>query len=311
MQPPIFYNYENALTSPVTPSTIHVSNTALSRFFQRYLMSWAMSIFKWTAPDNWDLDYLRAVLFCRGYVAVVNTDLFGVIPQMCTLQGFNVYYRPVKVIIANPLIKNTLNPVIDEQCVLLRLQADYGGVYDLVTYYANMMALTAETAGVNILNSKLSYVFVAKNKATAESLKKLYDTIARGDPAAVIDTNLFEKGTNPNPLWQFVSQNVGQNYIADRLLSDLARLENEFKTVIGVPSFNTEKKERLITSEVEDNTKSALYRAADWLDRLQDGCRRVKAMFGVDVSVDWRFDPEEAAGDMAREDGDGDGVMNE
>ena len=293
MNPPIFYDYKNAGTAPVTPSTLHVSDTALSRFFKRYLMSWAMSIFTWAGPDTWDFDYLRAVLFCRGYVGVVKTDKFGVIPQMCTLQGFNVYYRPLRIIVANPLIRDTLNPRIGTECAVLKLQADYGGIYDLVTYYGNMMALTAETAAVNILNSKLSYVFVAKNKSTAESLKKLYDTIASGEPAAVIDANLFGKTPDGPPLWEFISQNVGQNYIADRLFEDLTRIENEFKDVVGIPSFNTEKRERLNVKEVTDNSKSSLYRAADWLERLQEGCKEVKRIFGVDVSVDWRF-PEVA-----------------
>lgn len=291
MNPPVYYDYKNAGTAPETPSTMHVTGTALSRFFRRYLMSWAMSIFKWEVPSNWDEDYLKAVLFCRGYAAVVKTDKFGVIPQMCGLQGFNVYYRPTKAIISNPLFRGILNPVIDEQCVLLRLQQDFGGISDLVTYYGNMMALTAETAAINILNSKLSYVFVAKNKNTAESLKKLYDKIASGEPAAVIDSNLFGSAAQGNPLWSFISQNVGQNYIADRLFEDLQKIENEFKEVIGIPAFNTEKKERLNIQEVTDNTQSSYYRAADWLDRLQDGCTRVRNMFGIDVSVDWRFTP--------------------
>ena len=34
---PYFYDYINAETSQVTPSTIHVRNTALSAFFRRYL----------------------------------------------------------------------------------------------------------------------------------------------------------------------------------------------------------------------------------------------------------------------------------
>lgn len=255
-------------------------------------MSWAMSIFKWTTPDNWDQDYLRAVLFCQGYVAVVKTKEFGVIPQMCALQGYNVYYRPKRVLISNPLFRGILNPVIDKDCTLLRLQADYGGIADLVTYYGDMMSLTAETAAVNILNSKLSYVFTAKSKSAAESLKKLYDKIASGEPATVVDSNLFSTNQTGTPLWQFVTQNVGQNYIADRLFSDLQRIENEFKEVIGIPNFNSEKKERLNVREVTDNSKSSLYRAADWLDRLQYGCTQVKNMFSVDVSVDWRFDPE-------------------
>lgn len=289
MNPPIYYDYKNAGTAPVTPSTLHVTDTAVARFFRRYLMSWAMSIFKWSAPDTWDLDYLKAVLFCRGYIGVVNTDRFGVIPQMCTLQGFNVYYRPVRIIVTNPLFKTSINPVIGETCTLLRLQNDYGGLSDLVTYYGNMMALTAETAAVNILNSKLSYVFMAKNKSAAETFKKLYDKIASGEPAAVIDSKLFGSASTGTPLWEFISQNVGQNYIADKLFQDLVRIENEFKDVVGIPSFNTEKRERLNVKEVTDNSKSSLYRAADWLERLQDGCRKTRDMFGIDVSVDWRF----------------------
>lgn len=293
MNPPIYYDYKNANTAPVTPSTMHSAGTALARFFRRYLMSWAMSIFKWNVPANWDEDYLKAVLFCQGYVAVVKTKEFGVIPQMCALQGYNVYYRPKRVLISNPMFRGILNPVIDKDCTLLRLQNDYGGISDLVTYYSSMMALTAETAAVNILNSKLSYIFTAKNKSAAESFKKLYDKIASGEPAAVIDTNLFSTNQTGTPLWQFVTQNVGQNYIADRLFEDLQRIENEFKEVIGIPSFNTEKKERLNVREVTDNSKSSLYRAADWLDRLQYGCEQARKMFGINVSVDWRFDPND------------------
>ena len=30
-----------------------------------------------------------------------------------------------------------------------------------------------------------------------------------------------------------------------------------------------------------------------WLESLQQGCEEVKAMFGVDLSVDWRVNPVE------------------
>lgn len=289
MPAPYYYDYVNAATSVNTPSTVHVSKTGLSRFFQRSLMERAMSVYKWNVPDNWDLDYFRAVLYYYGYCAVIKTDKFGVIPQMCGLGGYNVYYRPLYAIVSNPLIKYTGELTIGERCELITLRSDYCGLNDLVTYYANLLALVSETFSVNVLNSKLSYVFAAKNKAGAESLKKLYDKIASGDPAAFIDKDLFM--TDGTPMFQFLTQNVGQNYIGDRLLSDYNNLLNQFDTAVGLPNTNRDKRSRLNVDEVHANDDSTYAAASERLDRLKTCCRRVKRMFGVEIDVDFRFPP--------------------
>lgn len=101
------------------------------------------------------------------------------------------------------------------------------------------------------MNSKLAYVFAAENKAMAETFKKLYDQIAAGNVAAVIDKQLFRDDGKAN--WQMFNQNVGQNYIADRVLSDMRKIEAMFCTDVGIPNANTDKKERLITDEVNAN----------------------------------------------------------
>ena len=290
MQPPYYYDYVNAKTSIVTPSTVHVSNTGLARFFHRALMERAMSVYKWTVPDNWDLDYFKAVLYYWGYAAVIKTDLFGVIPQECGLGGFNVFLRPRYVLINNPLIRNPAREiVINRDCALIRLRSDYRGLHDFVTYYGNLLALIAETMSVNILNSKLSYVFTAKDKAAAETLKKLYDRIASGEPAAVIDKSLF--AADGTPLWSFNTQNVGQNYIADRLLIDYNKLIHDFDTQVGLPNSNTDKRERLVTDEVHANDAATYAAASERLDRLKHDCKIASDMFNVNISVDWRFPP--------------------
>ena len=59
------YNYDhiNSAVSRGNPSTIHCSNTGLARFFQRYLLQEAMSVFKFTLPERWNTDYFKYVLF--------------------------------------------------------------------------------------------------------------------------------------------------------------------------------------------------------------------------------------------------------
>lgn len=288
MNLPFYYDYKNARNSTVNPSTVHVRDTGLQRYFARYLLQKTLSVFEWDMPKTWSRNYLLYTLYCWGYVAVINTDKFGVIPQQCTLGGFDVFYQPKFATIANPLLRGILNPVIGKQCELLRLQPDYGGVMDIVNFYADMLALSAETASTNLLNSKLAYVFASDGKAGAESFKKLYDQIASGEPAAYIDKNLYrDDGT---PTWNFFNQNLKETYIAGDILNDMRLWEMKFDNEIGIPTTNTTKKERLITDEANSAIEESRTKAQLWLDELQESCRKINNMFGIHLWVDWRED---------------------
>ena len=287
---PYYYNYINAETSQVTPSTVHVKDSGLCRYFTKYLLQKAMSVFEWDLPETWNKDYFLYVLYCWGYVAVVNTDKFGVIPQGCGLKGYDVFYAPTHAVIANPLLSGILEPRIGTQCELLKLQPDFSGILDLVGHYAEQMALASQSVSVNLLNSKLSYVFTAKTKALAESLKKMYDQIASGEPAVVIDSRL-KNAADGEETWKAFEQNVGGNYIVTDLLADLRKIEAMFDTEIGIPNANTDKRERLIQDEVNANNIETFSKCAMWLENLQDACKRVNDMFGLSISVRWREIP--------------------
>lgn len=287
---PYYYNYINAETSQVTPSTVHVKDSGLCRYFTKYLLQKAMSVFEWDLPETWNKDYFLYVLYCWGYVAVINTDKFGVIPQGCGLKGYDVFYAPTHAVIANPLLSGILEPRIGTQCELLKLQPDFSGILDLVGHYAEQMALASQSVSVNLLNSKLSYVFTAKTKALAESLKKMYDQIASGEPAVVIDYRL-KNAADGEETWKSFEQNVGGNYIVTNLLADLRKIEAMFDTEIGIPNANTDKRERLIQDEVNANNIETYSKCAMWLENLQDACKRVNDMFGLSISVRWREIP--------------------
>lgn len=292
---PYMYDYINAEVSQHSPSTVHTKNTELQRFFARYLLQKAMSVFKWDLPETWDRDYFLYVLYGIGYIAVLNTDKYGVIPQQCGLDGYNIFYQPKRALVTNPLLKGLRSLDIGTQCTLIKLQPDYGSVMDLVGFYADMMALTAETAGVNLVNSRLSYVFFGKNKNTAESQKKLFDRVASGEPATFVDTALYDVQSG-NPSWIPFQQNVGQNYIAGDALADLRKWDMMFDTDIGIPNANTDKKERLISDEVNANNVEVTSKADLWLDQLQKSFAQTSKMFGIKLGVDWRNKPQVSAG---------------
>ena len=287
---PVFYDYNNAVNSMISPSTMHVRDTNLAWYFRRYLLQKAIAVFKWNLPKEWAQNYILYVLYCWGYFAVVNTDKFGVIAQACSLAGYDVFYQPTKAIISNPLLTGILEPKIGTQCTLIKLQPDYGGIMDKVNFYADMLALSAETAGTNLFNSKLAYVFASGSKQDAESFKKMYDNIASGEPAQFVGKNLFNEDGSPN--WTMFNQNLKQSYIAGDILEDMRKWELKFCSDLGIPNSNTEKKERLITSEVESNNVEVKLWADLALESLKKSCEEANEMFGINMSVDWRFKEE-------------------
>ena len=294
--PPFYYDHVN-LAAARSGESIHAGDTRITRFFQRWLLQKAISVFKWKIPEGWARNFLLYCLYCWGFVAVFDTDKFGTIFQPCGLRGYDVFYRPTHAVIANPLLKGNLQPRIGKECELLRLSPDYGGIMDIVTHYAELMAIATETATVNLYNSKLAYVFMCNNKAGGETFKKLYDKLFSGQPAAVID----KAAANPDgsPPWQMFAQNLGQNYITDRVLADLRKLEAMYDTDIGIPNANTDKRERLITDEVNANNIETLSKCALWLQELKESCGKINAMFGLDLAVDWRYTVDERGADDA------------
>lgn len=288
---PFFYDYVNSYNGSIAPSTSH-ADSALSRFFQRYLLQEAISVYKWEMPKTWARDYFLYTLYCFGFISIIETDKYGVICQGCGLNGYDVFYRPTNAVITNPLLRGILTPRIGKQCTIIKLQPDYGGIMDLVTKYSDIMAMTMQTAGCNIEASKLAYVFAADNKASAESFKKMFDKIASGEPMVVHDSKLLKP--DGSKAWDVFANNLSSNYIAGDLLADLQKWRNMFCTEIGIPNANTEKKERMLTDEVNANNQETFTKADLWLQELQEGCKLAREMFpGLELSVDWRFKPKE------------------
>lgn len=283
------YDFINRYNASMSPSTVHCKNTGLVNYFVRYLIQKIISVFEFSGiPETWALNYFQYTLVCQGFVGILDTAEFGVIPQECGLGGFNIFYQPRFITVANPLLPEVRQPVIGEECEVIKLQPDYGSAIDLVTTYADLMALCLESAGINLLNSKLAYVFAAANKQQAESFKKLYDSIASGQPAAFVDKTLFNEDGSRN--WDAFMQNVRNVYVTSDILNDMQTLENQFNTAVGIPNANTSKRERLITDEVNANNVDTAAKISLWLETMNRDIKRVNEMFGLNLGVKYRFE---------------------
>lgn len=284
---PTYYDHINVENSQIQPSTVHCMNTGLQWYFQRYLLQRIISVYKWKLPESWAENYFTYVLYCWGYISVFETDKFGVIPQGCGLMGYDVMYQPTNAVISNPLLTGILQPRINKECTIIRLQPDWGGVMDIVNFFADLLALCAEGVGMNLVNTKLSYVFFAEDKGAAESFKKMYDDVASGKTAVVIDKSLRNEDGSLN--WEMFNQDLKSAYITPDILCDMRKIVDMFDTKIGIPNANTDKRERLNTDEVNANNVDTVSLADLWLTELKKGCANTRELFGIDIDVDYRF----------------------
>ena len=288
------YDFINRYNAHIKPSSVHSQENATAWYFRRYLIQKIISVFEFNGiPEEWSVDYFLYSLFVFGFVAVVRTDKFGVIPQGGTntsLYGYDVFYRPTNVNISNPLLSGILSPRIGEECEIIKMQPDYGSCWDIVSYYADLLALATESLAVNITNSKLAYVFACSSKNVAESFKKMFDSINEGNPAVFADVKLFDD--NGDPLWTIFQNNLKQNYVAGDMLNDMLKIDARFCTDIGIPNVNLAKKSGVTDNEVEANNVDTKSKASLWLETIQEGLKKVNEMFDLDISVKFRFDQE-------------------
>lgn len=284
---PYFYDYINTMQSGKQPANMHVLNSQVGRFYQRYLLKKALAVFNWKLPEWWDENYFLYVLYCRGYVSVFDTPEFGVIPQECGLQGYNIFYRPTNCIIANPIL-GSINKRIDNDCVLMQLQPDYMGVLDLCGHYAEKMALASAAINQNLWHTKISTVFFAGSDAEQQSIKKAYDRMTDGDPMVVVHKNL--RDADGNLKYEVFNRDVKSSYVISDLIADLRKIEAEYDTRIGVPNANTDKRERLITDEVNANNVETSILSDLWMDSIQDGINKIRNMFGIEISCERRYE---------------------
>lgn len=98
-------------------------------------------------------------------------------------------------------------------------------------------------------------------------------------------------------------------FISPEIMDTLHEIEARFDQQIGIPSANTDKKERLVVDEVNANNTDTFCKAALWLEELQQCCDRINRMFyrgRKKLTVKWREIPQDIAGDLIEEGGDDD-----
>ena len=291
---PLNYQKINIAAGRFSPSTIKAHNNLSFWFWSRSLFQRAASVIDFTVPQSWEgkvKDFFVYCLFKYGYVAIFNTDDFGLSFQPCALKGYDFYYQPTSVLISNPLLNKEFK--LGSEAELLKLTPDYYGVWDIIDYYAEKLSMLDVSINSSIVNSKFAYLLGAKTKGAAQALKKLLDQINKGEPAVIYDSRIFDDPSSKgdvSPFQTWFRDAMKNNYITTDLLQDFQTLLNDFDREIGIPTIPYQKKERLVQSEAESTEIDAKARSIVWIDTLDSSIKEVKQLFpDITLSAKLRY----------------------
>lgn len=286
MNNPINFEDQNLLNFfNLQPSSVKGANNGAVCFYKRMLWTKLYSVFKFTLPDSWKLNYFRFWLFQFGSIAVIYTEKFGWICQPYSIIEKDLYFNPKKIQVYNQFIDSPKVGVIGVNSGIINLMDDFFGLDDLVTRYAEMLAQADKDININLMNANVTAAFEVESKKQADEVKEAYGRATTGEPMITINKDLMQ-GSKVTTLLP----NVKNNFVATDLLTVRRGIINAFLTEIGIRNANMDKKERLNSQEVSENNDETKAIISVIYDNLKKAMEDINAISGLGLDVEFRYD---------------------
>ena len=280
---PIDSNEMNWIEALNNNSGLNVTNSYVASFYRMYFYNKIYSIINIKGlPESIDERYFKNTLLTRGFMGVFNTEEYGLIANHGTVWDYDIYYNPVMFRAINPKLHFRYERKIGIDVELVKLTPNFETVLPVIYYFADLMAVAVQGMDTNILNSKLAYAFLCENQKQAESFKKMVEEIVNGEGAVFADKKLFTEDGKLKV--EIFNRDFKNTYIVDKLVELKRDIENDFNAYIGLSVVNTDKRERLITPEVELSNNNNRIIIELWKDTINKCLDKVNKMWDTNIS---------------------------
>lgn len=281
-----YYNYGGMYLPP--PFVNNQPNASMD-YWQRSLLQRLTALIDFKglperSPEQygWDKDALKYALFMLGFQAVFRSKTYGIVVQPGTLSGYSLQFQPSDVLISTPYFQFTEPLKIGINVELIKMTPDYCGLWDCITKYAAELKEIDTSIRSSARNSRLAYALIAADDKGARTLQAVREKIINGDDV-IVDEKIMRDKVNPEqPPWFQFDRDLKANYILGDLLEARRTTLVDFYREIGVRMVD-DKKERMISAEVDAGNAETFIRAEVWIETLKESCRKVNDLFGTNI----------------------------
>jgi hypothetical protein len=302
---PYTYQIQNYLNYfNVQPSDVKGRSNLSVEHYKRELYNMIYSVFEFDLPKDWALNFFRFFLFHCGSISVIYTKEYGWVCQPYSFTELDLYYNPKMILVDNQFFKSPKYGMIGVNAGIIKIFDDYFGLDSLVTRYAEKLAQCDKSIDINLMNANVALVAEVKNKKQADTIKEAYGKATSGEPLVAIGEDTLN-GKSLNTL----IANVKNTFIANDIQVLKRSIVNEFLTRVGIRNTNYEKKERLTTSEVNENNDETKALISIIYDNIKSCMDEINIFSGLGLGVRFRYEyaaeegGEENANDVIRDDG--------
>jgi len=257
------------------------NNLTFMQYVNR-LTELSIAMFEWSnLPDTVDERYIELRLFMTGSVVYFRDDVIGDLCLDCISQGeFDVYGNPTRRR-AYSAYNNYNAFLTDKDSVIVWNNYIRSNSMLDVRMFAQRLYNLDRIIDVNA-NAQKTPVLVQGTEKQRLTLLNLYKEYDGNAPVIFGDKNL--------DLNALKVLSTGAPYVADKLYQLKTQIWNEALTYLGISNLNIQKKERLVTDEVQRNQGGTIASRYSRLESRRQAAVKINNMFGTNIEVNYRDD---------------------
>lgn len=255
-----------------------LNNRTYLQYYNR-LLELAINMYEWkNLPDTVDERFLELTLFSDGMAVYFRDEILGDLCLQTMIGGnLDVYRIPMeRTAYAANGYQVRLDPT--NSVIIFNNYTHTNSMLD-IEMYAHRLYNIERTIDVNV-NAQKTPVMVIGSEAQRLTLKNLMMQYDGNEPFIYGDDKLNVNALNVLRL--------DAPYVADKLNILKRQIWNEALTYLGIENSNTEKKERLVTDEITSNLGGVEAQRFCRLNARRKAADQINAMFGTNITVDFR-----------------------
>lgn len=239
----------------------------------------ATSLFTWKGLDEvagfGASRFLELVLYENGRACFVKDKEKGYLAlRVNPSDKLNVYMLPEKVLAWS--LGYNKDYLFDDVIYIMNNNLEIPTSQSL-QLFAYRLYETERTIDTNLIAQKTP-VLIEGDTKTILTLKNVYMQYS-GNTPFIFGNKQFDISNKLNVL------KTDAPYLIDKLEDHKHEIWNEALTYLGIDNANTDKKERLITSEVESNNDLINYYLNCFYKTRKDACDRINKKYGLNIEL--------------------------